>query len=219
MDFSLSVLSSYTGVQMKARHWSAKMRKSYQWVAVLAVFLAAHGWALPSPSMTEAKALAAKEIERALYWSPLRMPYEVGQSSQDLEARFLQVLYKHGLIARDSYEEKVAREINGVTRMQIELRWRYDYKTPPRSFDEEGIYYGDGQVLSVKIYPSVETSRRLMAQLDVKWGVKNIQPWVQDPVFKQARTLRRSLESKNQPFEKTLYVQYQNGAWVLWQPE
>ncbi|MEN9465616.1 MAG: hypothetical protein RL217_1797 [Pseudomonadota bacterium] len=194
------------------------MKKSYVLAWVLGCFIFSQTQALPSPSISEAKALAAQSLGQPLYWSPFRMPYEVAQNSQATDAKFLQTLYKNNMVAREPIEEKVSREVNGVERTQLELRWRYNYRTPPKSFEEEGFYYGDGQVLSVKIHPSVETSRQLLAQLDVRWGVKNIQSWVKDPVFKQARTLRRSLESQTAPFEKTLYVQYQKGAWGLWQP-
>lgn len=217
--FAFGLAHLYLASITKALPWSAMMKKSYVLVWLMGCFIFNQSQALPSPSMSEAKALAAQSLERPLYWSPFRMPYEVAQSSQDTDAVFLQTLYKNNGVAREPIEEKVSREVNGVERTQLELRWRYHYKTPPKSFEEEGFYYGDGQVLSVKIYPSVETSRRLVAQLDVKWGVKNIPSWVKEPVFKQARTLRRSLESQTAPFEKTLYVQYQNGSWILWQPD
>lgn len=173
--------------------------------------------ALPAPSMQKVREISASVIEQPLYWTPFRLPYDVSQHSRDKDAQFLQALFEQGLLVREASQVQVSLEVSGVPRNQLEQRWRYDYKEPIKNPEQEGFYYGRGKILSLKLSPAQESALGLYTQVQVKWMVEDIPSWVTGGLFKTARTLRRSLNSAAEPFEKTLYLHYQQGDWVLWQ--
>jgi len=54
------------------------------------------------------------------------------------------------------------------------------------------------------------------AEVYIQWYVDDLQEWAKDPAFRSARTLRRSLESFQKPFEKRVYLQYDGESWGFW---
>ena len=169
---------------------------------------------------------AAQLIERGLQaeplmWLPFPLPYVVEQADKGKDALLLDALFRHGLIERERSMAMVAVVENGSSRRKVQLSWEYNYPLARREQGTpEGFYYGRGKLRRI-----IELSAPYLigdyyyAEAYVEWYVDDMQDWIGDPAFRTARTLRRSLESYDKPFEKRLFLQYDGEAWALWKGE
>ena len=65
----------------------------------------------------------------------------------------------------------------------------------------------------------IERDARWFVEVNIRWFVDGLAGWISEPVFRRARPLRRAMESEEKPFEATLYLEYVDHHWRLWQPE
>lgn len=185
---------------------------------VLSIF-STFAFAQPEVNLNDIERTVQRALAtEALYWNPFPFPYEIAQKSTDKDALFLQKLFDYGLIERT--EVMAQLPLAGSGRPQYEQRWRYDYNSGRNPHAPEGFYYGRAQLVSV-----LETSTprfnkgTYYINIRIQWAVNHLQEWAQDAVFKQARTLRRSQQSQQQPFERDVILQYQPEGeyWEVWQ--
>ena len=173
------------------------------------------------PSLTEEQ--VAIIIDEALKMQPLMwqgfaIPYSIERRSQHKDAAMLDILFNHQLLVRE--KETRVIEIKGSNRKRIALNYRYSFANQPdagSTSSQLGFYYGYGRLKNI-----LELSKPYLigdayyAEVYVQWYVADIQSWVDAPAFDHARTLRRSLESKEKPFEKRVYLQYNGHEWAFW---
>lgn len=108
-------------------------------------------------------------------------------------------------------------EDTGSGKKRVVLTWDY------RAINEqapEGFYYGVRRVKEImSLSEPQQQANDTYAEAMVAWYVDDIEDWVRDPAFRAARTLRRSQESFQKPFETRVIFKYENGRWQIWRPE
>ena len=177
--------------------------------------------ALAEPILSEAMAerILQQNVERPLYWNPFPLPYEVAQNDNGRDAVLLNALYRHGLVER----EEVKTQIKGALgRPQYHLKWLYRYLPERLETQPEGFYYGNAKLVKLESLSSTsQVKGEYFVQGKILWGVDRQQSWVADADFNIARTLRRSLDSIQRPFEREVVFRYHPKGlyWYVWEPE
>lgn len=153
-----------------------------------------------------------------LFWLPFPLPYELNRTRQDTDSVLLDALFRHGLLTREAVIRMADVVEEGRQRRKAQAFWIYHYPEGRETDTPEGFHYGSARLLRI-----VELSRPYLvgefyyAEAYIEWAAVDLKPWIQDPAFRAARTLRRSLESSVKPFEKRVYLQYDGSAWGFWQ--
>ncbi|WP_300425590.1 hypothetical protein [uncultured Thalassolituus sp.] len=174
--------------------------------------LLSHAAPLLTPNLAH-EALQREYIGQRLYWTPFRLPLTVRQGEESREGQTLDSLYSAGLVTR---EREITTEEIGTGRRRVVMNWTYEWADKAH----EGAYYGMRQVLEVdSVSDVVQQGERWFAEVRLRWYVSDLPSWLSDPVLRQARTLRRSMESKQRPFEAALTLEYRNQRWEIWVPE
>lgn len=188
-------------------------------VSLFGVFETA--FAKQQPSLTEKQ--AAIIIDDALNMQPLMwqgfpLPYSIERISQHKDAAMLEVLFNHQLLVREKETQVI--EIKGSNRKRIALNYRYSFANQQgtgKISSQSGFYYGHGRLKNIlQISKPYLIGDAYYAEAYIQWYVTDIQDWVDAPAFDGVRTLRRSLESKEKPFEKRVYLQYNDNKWAFW---
>ena len=169
---------------------------------------------------------AAELVSRALQaepllWLPFPMPYEIERSSKDKDAGLLDGLFRYGLLQRDKQMRVAEVEEDGRRKRKVLATWIYDYPLEHREQGtQEGFYYGTGKLKKlVELSSPYKIGDYYYAEAYIQWYVDDLQLWAKDPAFRTARTLRRSLESFQKPFEKRVYLQHDGDSWGFWNGE
>lgn len=174
--------------------------------------------AQPALGSSEAATLIEKGLQaEPLIWLPFPLPYEVEQSDRGKDALLLDALFRHALVER----EKVMRmddAADGINRRKVKLLWSYNYPLERREQGTpEGFYYGRGKLRRiVELSAPYLIGEYYYAEAYIEWYVDDMQAWIEDPAFRTARTLRRSVESYQKPFETRVYLQHDGKKWALW---
>ncbi|OUS35843.1 hypothetical protein A9R00_11820 [Oleispira antarctica] len=156
--------------------------------------------------------------QQPLFWQGFAIPYSIERSSKHKDAAMLEVLFNHKLLVRKKVTQVV--KIEGSRRKRIALNYRYDFidqESSDHIGSQGGFYYGYGRLKNLlQLSKPYLLGDSYYAEAYVQWYVTDIQEWVDAPAFDKARTLRRSLESKQKPFEKRVYLQYDGKQWGFW---
>lgn len=190
-------------------------------VSYLLVFLITPAMAQPVLGVNTAAAVIDRGLQaQPLMWLPFPLPYEIDRSSRSKDARLLEALFEHGLVAREKTMRMEELPGGSETRKKLHLLWVYDYPQAQPQETAEGFYYGRGRLKHIMDLSSPYLiGRYYYAEAYVQWYVDDMQDWISDPAFRIARTLRRSAESYSKPFEKRVYLQFDGGQWALWKGE
>ena len=155
-----------------------------------------------------------------LLWLPFPLPYEVERRSNSKDAQLLAALMKYKLVERE--KSMVMEDIReqGEARKRLKLLWVYRYPDNKPMLDQEGFYYGRAKLKKImELSDPYPKGDAFYVRAFVQWYVDDMQRWIKDPAFRVARTLRRSGESFDKPFEKSVYLEYHDGQWRYWQPQ
>jgi hypothetical protein len=176
---------------------------------------------LAQPVLTENQAMRIVDTalkQQPLFWQGFAIPYSIERTSKHKDAAMLEVLFDHKLLVRKKETQVV--KIDGSKRKRIALNYRYDFIDQEASDhigSQGGFYYGYGRLKNLlQLSKPYLLGDSYYAEAYVQWYVTDIQEWVDAPAFDKARTLRRSLESKQKPFEKRVYLQYDGNQWGFW---
>jgi hypothetical protein len=174
------------------------------------------------PSLTQNQAMRIIDDalkQQPLFWQGFAIPYSIERSSKHKNAAMLEVLFNHKLLIREKETQVV--KIEGSKRKRVALNFRYsfaDQEISDRVGSQGGFYYGYGRLKKLmELSKPYLIGESYYAEAYVQWYVTDIQEWIDAPAFDKARTLRRSLESKRKPFEKRVYLQYNESGWAFWQ--
>lgn len=174
------------------------------------------------PALSEQQAAAV--IDQALkneplIWLPFPLPYDVDRASRDKDALLLAALFDHDLVVREKTMDMVSVDGPNGSRRQVRVGWRYNYnEQSQQSATAEGFYYGRGRLKNIlELSPPYLIDQYYYAEAYVQWYVEDLPAWVSDPVFQRARTLRRSSESFEKPFEKRVFLMHDGTSWGFWQ--
>lgn len=176
---------------------------------------------LAQPVLTENQAIRIVDSalkQQPLFWQAFAIPYSINRSSKHKDAAMLEVLFNHKQLIR--HKETQVVKIEGSKRKRIALNYRYDFiDQEAREYiaTQGGFYYGYGRLKKIlQLSKPYLLGDSYYAEAYVQWYVTDIQEWVDAPAFDKARLLRRSLESKQKPFEKRVYLQYDGNQWGFW---
>ncbi|MEE3191845.1 hypothetical protein SAMN05421686_101448 [Thalassolituus maritimus] len=148
-----------------------------------------------------------------LYWKPASLPLTLSQSDRSAEASQLAELFEMALIGR---ERRISTEEIEKGRKRVVVGWRYYWLDDAGA----GVSYGTRRIKSlVTMTDPIERDARWFVEVNIRWFVDGLAGWISEPVFRRARPLRRAMESEEKPFEATLYLEYVDHHWRLWQPE
>jgi hypothetical protein len=174
------------------------------------------------PVLTENQAIRIVDDalkQQPLFWQGFAIPYSIERSSKHKDAAMLEVLFNHKQLVR--HKETQVVKIEGSRRKRIALNYRYEFIDQEASdhiASQGGFYYGYGRLKKIlQLSKPYLLGDSYYAEAYVQWYVTDIQDWIDAPAFDKARTLRRSLESKQKPFEKRVYLQYDGKQWGFWQ--
>ena len=184
-------------------------------ILTILLLLSSFGLTQPAfgPNMA-ASVLQEGFADERLYWTPMRLPMQVERASTNRDATTLAALFRYEKVARD---EKMYMEDTGLGKKRVVLTWNYHV---PNGEEPEGFYYGIRRVKEImSLSEPQQQGRDVYAEAMVAWYVDEIEDWVRDPAFRAARTLRRSQESFQKPFETRVIFKHENGRWQVWRPE
>jgi len=191
------------------------------YLTLFIVFLFTIPTVLAQPVLTENQAMRIVDTalkQQPLFWQGFAIPYSIERSSKHKDAAMLEVLFNHKLLVRKKVTQVV--KIEGSRRKRIALNYRYDFidqESSDHIGSQGGFYYGYGRLKNLlQLSKPYLLGDSYYAEAYVQWYVTDIQEWVDAPAFDKARTLRRSLESKQKPFEKRVYLQYDGNQWGFW---
>jgi hypothetical protein len=173
------------------------------------------------PVLTENQALRIIDAalkQQPLFWQGFAIPYSIERASKHKDAAMLEVLFNHKLLVRKK-ETKII-QVEGSKRKRITLNYRYDFVDESASeyaTTQGGFYYGVGRLKNIlQLSKPYLLGDSYYAEAYIQWYVSDIQDWVDAPAFDRARTLRRTLESKEKPFEKRVYLHHDGYQWGFW---
>lgn len=188
---------------------------------ILLSIISAQGFAQVQPVLTQNESIRIIDDalkQQPLFWQGFAIPYTIERSSKHKDAAMLEVLFNHKLLVRKKETQVV--KIKGSNRKRVAMNFRYDFpnqETSERIGSQGGFYYGYGRLKKVlDLSKPYLLSGSYYAEAYIQWYVTDIQDWIDAPAFDRARTLRRSYESKQKPFEKRVYLQYDGKAWGFW---
>jgi hypothetical protein len=174
------------------------------------------------PVLTENQAIRIVDSalkQQPLFWQGFAIPYSIERSSKHKDAAMLEALFNHKQLIR--YKETQVIKVEGSKRKRIALNYRYEFVDQESSENiasQRGFYYGYGRLKKLmQLSKPYLLGDSYYAEAYVQWYVTDIQEWIDAPAFDKARTLRRSLESKQKPLEKRVYLQYDGSQWGFWQ--
>lgn len=161
------------------------------------------------------QALKSKDLK----WLPFPMPYAIKRSDKGKDARFLSALVDHKLLVRKKETRMVSVEENGKSKRKVMVSWVYDYPlTNGERTTDEGFYYGYGKLKNImELSKPYLIGEYYYVEAYIQWYVEDLQEWVQDAAFDRARTLRRSRESFDKPFERRVFLQHDGESWAYWE--
>lgn len=148
-----------------------------------------------------------------LYWKPAELPLVVVHTDKSEEAKHLLVLFEYDIVTR---ERNITTESIGNGRKRVLLSWQY--KWPNGLVD--GVAYGKRRLHSIiKMAGPIERDGAWFLEVNLRWYVDQLAEWTSHPELKELRQFRRARESRDKPFEATVYLVYRNYHWQLWHPE
>jgi len=190
-------------------------------IFTLLLFVITSGIAIAQPVLTNNQAIRIVDAalkQQPLFWQGFAIPYSIERSSKHKDAAMLEVFFNHQLLVREKETQVV--NIEGSKRKRVSLNYRYefaDHESSQRIGSQGGFYYGYGRLKKLlQLSKPYLIGESYYAEAYIQWYVADIQDWVDAPAFDKARTLRRSLESKLKPFEKRVYLQYDDRHWAFW---
>lgn len=188
-------------------------------IVTLLLLFTLPGLAQPALTRTQASTLIGQALTaEPLMWLPFPLPYELESTRDDLDRVFLEALLRQGMVERENTLRMIDIEDRGQVRKKVQAVWVYRYPGTRAAETPEGFYYGRGKLLRlVELSAPYLIGEYYYAEAYIEWGVDDLQPWVNDPAFRAARTLRRSRESLQKPFEKRVYLQFDGQRWGFWQ--
>lgn len=178
------------------------------------LFFSICSWAIPYISPEVAQEVLTRDYAgQSLYWKPTELPLTVELNENHSVANQLAGLFDQGLIQR---ERVLTSKAIGDNRKRIVLQWHYQWPDP----DQEGIKYGVRRLHSLlALTEPIQQEGIWYAEVRVRWWVDDMPSWTGKKAFKKIRIMRRSLESRNKPFETTLILVLKDNRWRLWQSE
>jgi hypothetical protein len=193
----------------------------FRTISTLLLFVITFEAAIAQPVLTNNQAIRIVDAalkQQPLFWQGFAIPYSIERSSKHKDAAMLEVFFNHQLLVREKETQVV--NIEGSKRKRVSLNYRYefaDHENSQRIGSQGGFYYGYGRLKKLlQLSKPYLIGESYYAEAYIQWYVADIQDWVDAPAFDKARTLRRSLESKRKPFEKRVYLQYDDKQWAFW---
>ena len=148
-----------------------------------------------------------------LYWKPVELPLAVLQTDKSAEASYLSALFEDGMVTR---ERQITTEPIGNGRKRVVLSWLYDWQGGV----SEGTAYGRRRLHSIlTMTDPIERDGEWFVEIHLRWYADQLADWTSQPEMKKVRRIRRALESRDKPFEATVYLVYRNYHWQLWRPD
>jgi len=197
------------------------INKFFRTIFPLLLFVITFEAAIAQPVLTNNQAIRIVDAalkQQPLFWQGFAIPYSIERSSKHKDAAMLEVFFNHQLLVREKETQVV--NIEGSKRKRVSLNYRYefaDHENSQRIGSQGGFYYGYGRLKKLlQLSKPYLIGESYYAEAYIQWYVADIQDWVDAPAFDKARTLRRSLESKRKPFEKRVYLQYDDKQWAFW---
>jgi len=197
------------------------INKFFRTIFTLLLFVITFEAAIAQPVLTNNQAIRIVDAalkQQPLFWQGFAIPYSIERSSKHKDAAMLEVFFNHQLLVREKETQVV--NIEGSKRKRVSLNYRYefaDHENSQRIGSQGGFYYGYGRLKKLlQLSKPYLIGESYYAEAYIQWYVADIQDWVDAPAFDKARTLRRSLESKHKPFEKRVYLQYDDKQWAFW---
>lgn len=171
----------------------------------------------PSLSADQARNVIQTFLQsQKLYWSPVEFPIHIERKSKSRLAKQLDALFKAQQLNREKGSKWVDSDNISEKRKRVSLYWDYSLDTEHSS----GFVYGRANLKRIVQQSEVKNySGEYYAQIHVSWYVDNMPAWTKRAEFHSIRLIRRSKESFSRPFEKALYLHYENNKWVVWQPK
>lgn len=172
----------------------------------------------PSISNKQAHNVIAEFLRsQTLYWSPVEFPIQIERKSTSRLAKQLDTLFKAQKLNRVKGSKWVDATNLSEKRERLSLYWDYNLDTGSH---KSGFVYGRANLKRIIELSDVKNySNDFYVHAHVSWYVDSMPDWVKRPEFHSIRLIRRSKESFSHPFEKSLYLHYENKKWVVWQPK
>lgn len=155
--------------------------------------------------------------KQPLYWSPVEFPIQIERKSKSSLAKQLDSLFKAHKLNRVKGSKWVDATNLSERRERLSLYWDYNLDVGGH---KSGFVYGRANLKRIIELSEVKNySNDFYVHAHISWYVDNMPDWVKRPEFHSIRLIRRSKESFSRPFERSLYLHYENKQWVVWNPK
>lgn len=155
-----------------------------------------------------------------LVWTDWLFPLTLGPDAPVREREALEALAVAGILQR---EPLMVRQNGPEGDVHLQGGWLYriDPRQPAlRQDDGEWLLYGRGRVLGVpQISAPVWKDPYWYVEAELAWCVEQPARWLALAGVRALYQARRSLESCQRPFHRSVYFQYDGRHWGYWQME
>jgi len=174
------------------------------------------------PSNEVIESIFNKEFaQQPLLFLPFEFPIEIERTHADM-AKALLPWVELGLINKSNTRFLADKKMYGETRQVSVGGYLYELNLDNKWVTENGFIYGRPALHSVlSISTPTHINANYVIEVYLEWKVVDIPPWVKDVDLshRKMRLLRRSAESESKPFEKRVYLKYQDAQWMIWDDE
>ena len=154
---------------------------------------------------------------QVLLWDQLSFPLTIFRDDKSPASRWLELLFKEKVVSRRGDVSRTELAGGGH---RIEAVWHYrigrdaDWRMVPEG---RQLVYGRPRLKTiVSLSPAYWVNDGWYAEAIIEWYVDDLQHWAKRPEFKRLRLFRRSNESFEKPFTRTINLQFGSNGWVIW---
>jgi hypothetical protein len=176
---------------------------------------------LQPPSLDRRQAETLLQISlfsNPLLWPDWSFPLERIQHDESRDGQALEALAQAGVLVREVF---VSRKESASGGQVAAAGWRYDIAQGQQEWRTEAgkwLIYGYGQVQKIRyVSEAYPVDQYWYREAELEWFVDKPARWLNLPQIRNSRLARRSLQSFDKPFSRSVFFQFDGQRWGYWQ--
>lgn len=171
----------------------------------------------PSPELVR-KLIDQEFSQQPMLFKPYDLPIEFERTHKSMVKK-LDPWVKLGVVKQTKTRFISEKMMYGSLREVSVGGFKYELNLESPWVNEKGVFYGKPRVAQVfEISTPSFINNEYLSEVYFSWYATDIPDWVKkiDLNERKHRQIKRAWESKSRPFEKRLYLVFENKKWKLW---
>lgn len=165
------------------------------------------------------KLLQWSTFAEPLLWPDWTFPVSIDGTADSVSRRQLNALEAAGVLRRRQEVVWLSHDDGKKTALARQIFEVVDGQMMEENEEGTHLVYGWPQVLNIRsVSDPYEVQPYWYVEVQVEWYVTRQAHWLQLPEIRRTYLARRSLESRQKPFNRSLFFQYDGKRWGYWQP-